>query len=963
MSNGQLTLVLQHLRKLIRHQGAGEVEDTQLLTRFIRDRDQAAFEVLVWRHGPMILSLAQRLLHNPHDAEDVLQVTFLTLARKAGSISKRESLASWLYKVAYRIALRAKTRAAKTIVCPPVDRMHVAAAVDEAAWRELHPLLDAAIQRLPEKYRTAIVLCYLQGKTNREAAEQLGCPIGTVSTRLTRARELLRKQLLRGGVTLSAAALGTVLSENALACTMPAKLVALTIRAATMYSADQAAVGILSASVAGLLEQASKTTALSNFKIAALALTAAGILTVGVSALPRRYPAAPVISEQVKAAKPVHAQPDRADAPKPVTAPTPSTTTMVVKGQVLDPEGRPAPGARLYWPRWPEVTDWYVFDSGQIDCPERGVTGHDGRFRLELPRSEVPPDRDYSCLVAAAQGYGVDGRQLPKGDSPADLTLRLVKDHPIEGKILSTEGRPLTGVEVSVTNVSAWPEERLDAFLAGLKRDWMQGWPRDGRFFYLPKPSRSTHTDRDGRFRITGVGTERLATIRIKSPAIAQTALYVATRTGLDPAPYNEAAKNQVQQHPNNYPLPLLYGPTFTHVAIPGRTIEGVIREEPGAKPVAGVAIVVSAGLANSVRTVSDAQGRYQLAGLAKRKTYSLTIPSDASAPWLGRQIAVPDTPGMQPIKVNVEVPRGIIVTGRLRDKVTGDGVRGSVQFEPLRQGKPASWGRDSPSYPESRTTTDDTGRFQIKILPGKGVLYGSASAQARGPQGEPINIYRRVRLDPADRTTIGAHFYEVIDVPDDAAALKRDLFVDRGKTLNVRIQDPDGKPLAGATAAGIEDFGATAITLPGSDCLVYALDPTTPRRLLLYHSARNLAATLIVRGHEKEPLMVRLLPAATLTGRLLDPHGEPVVGADVGWDLRDFMAGSAFVHLYEKRGPVQTDKNGRFRWEGMIPGLKLFKASIYRGRTYMTAVPWQPPKQLAPGQTLDLGDLRVKPD
>jgi len=223
MANRSLSLVLQHLRQLVRRKGEGGVEDRDLLGRFVRQRDEAAFEVLVWRHGPMVLSLCQRLLHNSHDAEDVLQAVFLTLVRKAATIGKRESLGSWLYKVAYRIALRARARAEKARArAVPLEELPAAGHDDEAVWRELRPLLDEAIGRLPEKYRTPVVLCYLQGKTNREAAEQMGCPIGTVSTRLTRARELLRRQLARHGVTPSVAVLGAVLGRHAVSAALPA---------------------------------------------------------------------------------------------------------------------------------------------------------------------------------------------------------------------------------------------------------------------------------------------------------------------------------------------------------------------------------------------------------------------------------------------------------------------------------------------------------------------------------------------------------------------------------------------------------------------------------------------------------------------------------------------------------------------------------------------------------------------
>src|SRR5579871_112652 len=134
--------ILQHLRDLIRRRGGGGVGDGQLLERFVRERDETAFEVLVWRHGPMVLALGQRLLHNPHDAEDVLQATFLTLVRKAGSISKRDSLGSWLYKVAYRLALRVQARTVRTRADgSAIEDVPAADNTEAADWRELRPFL------------------------------------------------------------------------------------------------------------------------------------------------------------------------------------------------------------------------------------------------------------------------------------------------------------------------------------------------------------------------------------------------------------------------------------------------------------------------------------------------------------------------------------------------------------------------------------------------------------------------------------------------------------------------------------------------------------------------------------------------------------------------------------------------------------------------------------------------------
>ena len=156
----------------------------------------------------------QDRLHHTEDAEDALQATFLMLARKAGAISRRESVSGWLYTVAYRIALRIKRRSAQRIhrQMPVEDMLDDESGSDPAermAYRELRRLLDAELSRMPEKYRTAFILYHLEGKTCDEAAECLGCPRGTVRSRVGRARRRLRDRLVLRGWTAPRTPSGT----------------------------------------------------------------------------------------------------------------------------------------------------------------------------------------------------------------------------------------------------------------------------------------------------------------------------------------------------------------------------------------------------------------------------------------------------------------------------------------------------------------------------------------------------------------------------------------------------------------------------------------------------------------------------------------------------------------------------------------------------------------------------------
>lgn len=280
MASGQLRSVINQLRRLIGRDSGCTLTDAQLIEDFVVRRDEASFEVLVWRHGTMVLNLCQRVLRDSHEAEDAFQATFLVFARKAGSIGKSEAVGCWLYKVAYRVALRVRARAARRNGQEePVAELPGRESMDEVEWRDLRPVLDEEIDRLPEKYRAPFVLCYLEGQTNEEAAAQLGCPKGTILSRLSRGRERLRARLARRGLALSAAGLGTVLSQSAAAA--PAALVNATVEAAIPFAAGQAAVGLVSASVAALTEGVLQAMFLTKVKFAAAALLTLAVLAPG----------------------------------------------------------------------------------------------------------------------------------------------------------------------------------------------------------------------------------------------------------------------------------------------------------------------------------------------------------------------------------------------------------------------------------------------------------------------------------------------------------------------------------------------------------------------------------------------------------------------------------------------------------------------------------------------------------
>jgi RNA polymerase sigma factor (sigma-70 family) len=271
-----LTNVIQRLRRVVLRE-CDDVSDGKLLDRFVATGADDAFATLLHRHAAMVLGVCRRILGNAHDAEDAFQATFLVLIRKAAGLRGRRTVGDWLYGVAYHTALKARAASGKRRVMEQ-RYQRTRGHLNEAAWRELEEVLDRELSSLPEKYRAPLVLCDLEGKSRKDAARQLGCPEGTVSGRLARARVLLSKRLSRRGVVISGGLLATALTANASAAAVPAPLLLSTSKAVSFGAASQAAAaGVISAKAAALTQGVLKAMFLTKLKIATGFLLAVGL--------------------------------------------------------------------------------------------------------------------------------------------------------------------------------------------------------------------------------------------------------------------------------------------------------------------------------------------------------------------------------------------------------------------------------------------------------------------------------------------------------------------------------------------------------------------------------------------------------------------------------------------------------------------------------------------------------------
>jgi RNA polymerase sigma factor (sigma-70 family) len=454
MANGKLETVLRHLHKLAEADTAKDLTDGQLLERFRARGEETAFAQLVQRHGPMVLATCRRALSNLHDAEDAFQATFLVLARKADSIRKQQSLGSWLYGVACRIAAKARAQA-----CRRQQREKQAAAmkhsepVGETTWQELRAVLDEELGRLAEKYRAPVVLCYLEGKTHEQAASELRCPRTSLSSRLGRARELLRQRLSRRGIALSAGLLATALTEKAAPAAVPALLVIAAVQAATPAGTGKVvAAGVVSERVVSLAKEVMQATSLTRIKagvVLLLALAGAGTGVCGYLARAERPPepaqeeARGPIEKGVERAETSDPKPPRMDRHGdrlPPGAVARFGTTRFRSAHTIHYLAFGAGGTRLIGSTWDNVV--YVWD---------GVTGK------ALRQIEVPDAWRNAVAVSP------DGAVLAAGGRDKDRRLRLwetatgkevFRSPPLESTVgllrFSPDGKTLAGMSGKV---------------------------------------------------------------------------------------------------------------------------------------------------------------------------------------------------------------------------------------------------------------------------------------------------------------------------------------------------------------------------------------------------------------------------------------------------------------------------------------------------------------------------------
>jgi serpin B len=395
MARPSLALLLRRLRGVAHPEGAAP-SDGQLLERFAARRDEVAFEALLERHGPMVWNVCRRVLANPSDADDAFQATFLVLVRKATSIARQGSVGSWLHGVARRVSLDALARAARQ---RERERKRAAQAPPpEAPAAEVRAVIDEELGRLPEKYRAPVVLCYLEGKTNDEAALLLGWSRGTVAGRLSRARDLLRGRLARRGLALTPTALAAILVEGA---AVSAALPPGPSRAVLSFATGK---GSASPQAVALAEGATHAMFVNRLKITAALLAALVLTGTGAAWLLHAALAGPAPEEArarparpaplVLANDPAQARRDRPELVKGNTA-----FALALHARLRERGGN-------------VVASPYSVSTA-LAMTAAGARGRTAEQMAEVLRFTLPPERLHPAAGALARDLGGAGAKRP----------------------------------------------------------------------------------------------------------------------------------------------------------------------------------------------------------------------------------------------------------------------------------------------------------------------------------------------------------------------------------------------------------------------------------------------------------------------------------------------------------------------------------------------------------------------
>jgi hypothetical protein len=560
-----------------------------------------------------------------------------------------------------------------------------------------------------------------------------------------------------------------------------------------------------------------------------------------------------------------------------------------------------------------------------------------------------------------------------------EMALRLVRDDvPVRGRVVDSQGRPVAGVVVRIRAIwEANDGVDLDAMLSSGAVDEENmfqiarrygdslGWATPtwrAETPVWPGGRNTWTTGADGWFEVQGIGRDRIARLEFHGGGVADGTLDVMARPAkAAPRARPFLSAGRPRSRMSYYPQGTqLVGATFDYIASPTKPIVGVVRLKGSGKPVEGAFVKgVDPGTHTAVTARTDAAGRFRLDGVPKAESYEIeVIPRQGIDAFLRRSESIHDTEGLKPIEAAVEVPPGVVVTGRLIDKVTGRVVPpGYVEYSTA----------DNVAGDARGFSRLADGAFGLTVPPGRGMIAVDGT----------VDPYVAARLKAADRKNntledrvfshkiVGQHAYRLVEVPVGSGPMAVDLELTRGPSRAGRLTSLDGLPVVGAEAYGLSacDWSGTGRSraLDADTFEVCGLEPGHPRLVVFTHKARKLVGAAMLKDEDLKstaPLAVKLVPAGAITGRLLDDDGLPWAGVPlrVWMSDPDQPTRSGFGCAFGEA--VTSDAQGRFRIEAFVPSVET-EVTIETGVTINGGNALRK-LALKSGEVRDLGDVKA---
>ncbi len=642
------------------------------------------------------------------------------------------------------------------------------------------------------------------------------------------------------------------------------------------------------------------------------------------------------------------------------------------RGKVVDEGDRPVANATVEMNRWrkgPALTQHAPLATS--------TSGPEGEFELIVDKSKFPDAGPRfwkeTALVAQGQGYGIDWVDSEDIKPNQPIELRLVSDDvPVKGRLVSLEGEPLSDVSVRVEMLWASDNQDLNPVL----KAWNEGqifWEATNK--HLPNTIRQfpqvfqkgIKTDAEGYFSISGFGQERAIVVVIEGPTVAYTRAVIVTRK-MEPIVANDGIPN-----PDWNRQQTIHGANCVVTVPPSQPITGIVKDAKTGEPMAGVAIesyrMTERGISaqREIRVKTDKDGRYTLRGLPKGAgNQIIAVPND-DQPYLMRVFEVPNPTGMKPIDLDLELNRGVWITGQLTNKATGKNIR--VEDEayvyyypylanPFAQATPEYDRQNFDGYQQRYKIAAD-GSYRLVGLPGKAIV-GATVGYAPYPQGqgaEDIEGADERGWFPTYRVGVGPGpkhptIFAEVDIAEAAESFELNFQLDSGKKIAIAMTDPAGEALEGVKVQGHERFSWWK-EIPDATFDALAFKIGEKRTMLFHHPDRRLGKVVRVTAGEDadQKLSVQLQPCVTVRGRLVDRDEEPISGARIRIDV------SPSEDFAPNLKNVSTDADGRFEHTEVLPGSEyaVMAEAASMGFTVLARN-----LTVSAGETMDLGTINV---